>query len=112
MGLTRVGANGTVGQPVSPSLAKPHGVKRMRRSVRYALVLFAGFPALLGAQGFGIYEQGTCSMGPAPTPVPGPPPERLSISVSPADPPPRMGARAPTQTRRSDLWAHTTQRVQ
>src|SRR2546426_8043076 len=69
MGLTRVGANGTVGQPVSPSLAKPPGVKRMRRSVRYALVLFAGFPALLGAQGFGIYEQGTCSMGRAATPV-------------------------------------------
>src|SRR5438094_5574002 len=69
MGLTRVGANGTVGQPVSPSLAKPPGDKRMRRSVRYALVLFAGFPALLGAQGFGLYEQGACSMGRAGTGV-------------------------------------------
>src|SRR2546422_5213457 len=72
MGLTRVGANATVGQPVSPPLAKPPGDKRMRRSVRYALVLFAGFPALLGAQGFGIYEQGTCSMGRAGTGVAAP----------------------------------------
>src|SRR2546423_9747495 len=72
MGLTRVGANATVGQPVSPPLAKPPGDKRMRRSVRYALVLFAGFPALLGAQGFGIYEQGACSMGRAGTGVAAP----------------------------------------
>src|SRR5438046_8682677 len=72
MGLTRVGANATVGQPVSPSLPKPPGDKRMRRSVRYALVLFAGFPALLGAQGFGIYEQGACSMGRAGTGVAAP----------------------------------------
>src|SRR5947199_5486783 len=69
MGLTRIGANATLGQPVSPSLAKPPGDKRMRRSVRYALVLFAGFPALLGAQGFWIYEQGACSMGRAGTGV-------------------------------------------
>src|SRR6266480_2288443 len=69
MGLTRIGANATLGQPVSPSLAKPPGDKRMRRSVRYALVLFAGFPAVLGAQGFGIYEQGACSMGRAGNPA-------------------------------------------
>src|SRR2546428_5601270 len=62
MGLTRVRANATLCQPVSPSLVKPSGDKRMRRSVRYALCLFAGLPALLGAQGFGIYEQGACSM--------------------------------------------------
>src|SRR2546426_828854 len=84
MGLTRVGANGTVGQPVSPSLAKPPGVKRMRRSVRYALVLFAGFPALLGAQGFGIYEQGTCSMGRAGTGVAAPCTDGSAIFFSPA----------------------------
>ena len=35
----------------------------MRACVRYALVLFAAMPTLLGAQGFGIYEQGTCAMG-------------------------------------------------
>src|SRR5947208_11441262 len=84
MGLTRVGANGTVGEPVSPSLAKPPGDKRMRRSVRYALVLFAGFPALLGAQGFGIYEQGACSMGRAGTGVAAPCNDGSAIFFSPA----------------------------
>src|SRR5881396_2355830 len=84
MGLTRVGANGTVGQPVSPSLAKPPGDKRMRRSVRYALVLFAGFPALLGAQGFGIYEQGACSMGRAGTVVAAPCSDGSAIFFNPA----------------------------
>src|SRR5438034_3983783 len=84
MGLTRVGANATVGQPVSPSLAKPPGDKRMRRSVRYALVLFAGFPALLGAQGFGIYEQGACSMGRAGTGVAAPCSDASAIFFSPA----------------------------
>src|SRR5881398_3297801 len=84
MGLTRVGANGTVGEPVSPSLAKPPGDKRMRRSVRYALVLFAGFPALLGAQGFGIYEQGACSMGRAGTGVAAPCADGSAIFFNPA----------------------------
>src|SRR5437899_947395 len=84
MGLTRVGANATVGQPVSPSLAKPPGDKRMRRSVRYALVLFAGCPALLGAQGFGIYEQGACSMGRAGTGVAAPCSDGSAIFFNPA----------------------------
>lgn len=35
----------------------------MRACFRYALVLFTAGPTLLGAQGFGIYEQGTCAMG-------------------------------------------------
>ena len=35
----------------------------MRASVRYGLVLCTVVPTLLGAQGFGIYEQGTCAMG-------------------------------------------------
>jgi long-chain fatty acid transport protein len=35
----------------------------MRACVRYALVLCIAAPTLLGAQGFGIYEQGTCAMG-------------------------------------------------
>src|SRR3989449_2439915 len=84
MGLTRVGANATVGQPVSPSLAKPSGDKRMRRSVRYALVLCAGFPALLGAQGFGLYELGTCGMGRAGTGVATPCPDGSAIFFDPA----------------------------
>src|SRR2546428_13386838 len=95
MGLTRVGANATVGEPVSPSRAKPPGVKRMRRSVRYALVLFAGFPALLGARGFGIYEQGTCSMGRAGTGVAAPCSDGSAIFFSPAGLAGLTGGRAP-----------------
>lgn len=30
---------------------------------RFALMLFAGVPSLLAAQGFGVYEHGTCTMG-------------------------------------------------
>jgi len=56
----------------------------MRRSVRYALVLFAGFPALLGAQGFGIYEQGACSMGRAGTGVAAPCSDGSAIFFNPA----------------------------
>src|SRR3989475_7197397 len=63
MGLTRIGANATVGQPIPPPLQSHPETKRMRACVRYALVLCAGVPTLLGAQGFGIYEQGTCAMG-------------------------------------------------
>jgi long-chain fatty acid transport protein len=39
----------------------------MGRSLRYALFLFAAFPVALGAQGFGIFEQGACAMGRAGT---------------------------------------------
>jgi long-chain fatty acid transport protein len=56
----------------------------MRRSLRYALVLFAGFPALLGAQGFGIYEQGTCAMGRAGTGVAAPCSDGSAIFFNPA----------------------------
>src|SRR5205809_7631947 len=84
MGLTRVWANATLCQPVSPSLVKPSGDKRMRRSVRYALCLFAGLPALLGAQGFGIYEQGACSMGRAGTGVAAPCTDGSAIFFNPA----------------------------
>jgi long-chain fatty acid transport protein len=41
----------------------------MRRSVGYALWLVAGVPTLLAGQGFGIFEQGACSMGRAGTGV-------------------------------------------
>src|SRR5216684_7096700 len=84
MGLTRVGANATVGEPVPPSLVKPPGDKRMRRSLRYVLVLFAGFPALLGAQGFGLYEQGACAMGRAGTGVAAPCSDGSAIFFNPA----------------------------
>src|SRR2546430_8264250 len=84
MGLTRVWANATLCQPVSPSLVKPSGGKRMRRSVRYALCLFAGLPALLGAQGFGIYEQGACSMWRAGTGVAAPCTDGSAIFFNPA----------------------------
>src|SRR5256712_5690153 len=56
----------------------------MRRSVRYALCLFAGLPALLGAQGFGIYEQGACSMGRAGTGVAVPCTDGSAIFFNPA----------------------------
>src|SRR5713226_10534643 len=84
MGLTRIRANATVGLPVPPSLVKPPGDKRIQRLVRYALVLFAGFPALLGAQGFGIYEQGTCAMGRAGTGVAAPCSDGSAIFFNPA----------------------------
>lgn len=41
----------------------------MRRYVGYALWLCAGMPTLLAGQGFGIFEQGACSMGRAGTGV-------------------------------------------
>jgi long-chain fatty acid transport protein len=57
----------------------------MRRSVgRYALLLLAGFPALLGAQGFGIYEQGACAMGRAGTGVAAPCADGSAIFFNPA----------------------------
>ncbi len=56
----------------------------MQRLVRYVLVLFAGLPALLPAQGFGIYEQGTCAMGRAGTGVAAPCADGSAIFFNPA----------------------------
>ena len=56
----------------------------MRRFLRYVLVLFAACPALLGAQGFGIYEQGTCAMGRAGTGVAAPCADGSAIFFNPA----------------------------
>jgi long-chain fatty acid transport protein len=56
----------------------------MHRSVRYALTLCIGIPALLGAQGFGIYEQGACSMGRAGTGVAAPCADGSAIFFNPA----------------------------
>ncbi len=56
----------------------------MQRLLRYVLVLFAGLPALLPAQGFGIYEQGTCAMGRAGTGVAAPCADGSAIFFNPA----------------------------
>jgi long-chain fatty acid transport protein len=56
----------------------------MRRFVRHVLFLLAGFPPLLGAQGFGIYEQGACSMGRAGTGVAAPCSDGSAIFFNPA----------------------------
>src|SRR5213594_2622731 len=84
MGLTRIRANATLYQPIPPPVPKPSGDIRMRRSAGYALFVFAGFPALLGAQGFGIYEQGTCSMGRAGTGVAAPCADGSAMFFNPA----------------------------
>ena len=44
----------------------------MRLSVGYALSVLVGAPAVLGAQGFGIYELGSCGMARAGTGVAAP----------------------------------------
>src|SRR6266511_858142 len=84
MGLTRIGANATVGQPIPPPLQSHPETKRMRACVRYAMVLCAGVPTLIGAQGFGIYEQGTCAMGRAGTGVAAPCNDGSAIFFNPA----------------------------
>ena len=56
----------------------------MRACVWYALVLFAGVPTLLSAQGFGIYEQGTCAMGRAGTGVAAPCSDGSAMFFNPA----------------------------
>ena len=56
----------------------------MRACVRYALVLFTAAPTLLGAQGFGIYEQGTCAMGRAGAGVAAPCSDGSALFFNPA----------------------------
>src|SRR5947199_10663020 len=66
----------------------PHsasGDSCMRRYALSALWLsFAGVPGLLAAQGFGIYEQGTCAMGRAGTGVAAPCPDGSALFFNPA----------------------------
>src|SRR5256885_216973 len=66
----------------------PHsasGDNCMRRFVLSALCLsFAAVPGLLAAQGFGIYEQGTCSMGRAGTGVAAPCADGSALFFNPA----------------------------
>src|SRR4029077_18397525 len=56
----------------------------MRACVRDALVLFTARPTLLGAQGFGIYEQGTCAMGRAGAGVAAPCSDGSALFFNPA----------------------------
>lgn len=56
----------------------------MRQSVRFALSLLIGAPAVLGAQGFGIYELGACGMARAGTGVAAPCPDGSAIFFNPA----------------------------
>src|SRR5947208_16882749 len=67
----------------------PHsasGDNCMRRYALSALWLsFAGVPGLLAAQGFGIYEQGTCAMGRAGAGVAAPCPDGSAMFFNPAD---------------------------
>ncbi len=56
----------------------------MQRFGKCAWLLIAAFPALLSAQGFGIYEQGTCTMGRAGTAAAAPCPDGSAIFFNPA----------------------------
>lgn len=56
----------------------------MRLSVGYALSVLIGVPAVLGAQGFGIYELGACGMARAGTGVAAPCPDGSAIFFNPA----------------------------
>jgi long-chain fatty acid transport protein len=56
----------------------------MRRYTLFALCALAGVPAGLRAQGFGIYELGSCSMGRAGTGVATPCPDGSAIFFNPA----------------------------
>ena len=56
----------------------------MRRFTWSALYLLIGLPTALAAQGFGIYEQGTCSMGRAGTGVAAPCADGSAMFFNPA----------------------------
>jgi long-chain fatty acid transport protein len=56
----------------------------MRRYTLFVLCVLAGLPAALRAQGFGIYELGSCGMGRAGTGVATPCPDGSAIFFNPA----------------------------
>lgn len=56
----------------------------MQRFAKCAWLVIVGFPALLSAQGFGIYEQSTCAMGRAGTAAAAPCPDASAIFFNPA----------------------------
>src|SRR5260370_36202087 len=84
MGLTGCRADGPLCQPSRPSPSKPSGDTRMRRGARYGVWWGRGAPAVLGAQGSGIYEQGTCAMGGAGTGVAAPCADGSAMFFNPA----------------------------
>jgi long-chain fatty acid transport protein len=51
---------------------------------RFAVLLFAGVPSLLAAQGFGIYEHNTCAMGRAGVTAAGPCADGSAVFFNPA----------------------------
>ncbi|HKC40645.1 MAG TPA: hypothetical protein VKC15_13965, partial [Gemmatimonadales bacterium] len=51
---------------------------------RFALLLCAGFPSLVAAQGFGVYEHNTCAMGRAGVAAASPCADGSAIFFSPA----------------------------
>jgi len=51
---------------------------------RWALLLAAAVPAIVGAQGFGVYEHGTCTMARAGTAAASPCPDGSAIFFNPA----------------------------
>src|SRR3989441_2970007 len=86
MGLTMIRGNATVSRPDSPSSSiRPRGEHVMRR---FALLLLAGAPSLVSApllgQGFGVYEQNTCTMGRAGVAAARPCADGSAIFFSPA----------------------------
>src|SRR5882672_405822 len=56
----------------------------MQRFGKCAWLLIVGFPALLSAQGFGIYEQNTCTMARGGTAAAAPCPDGSAIFFNPA----------------------------
>jgi len=56
----------------------------MRRNAWYALVLCLGFPALVSAQGFGIYEHNSCTMARGGAAAASPCPDGSAIFFNPA----------------------------
>src|SRR5260370_33759968 len=62
----------------------PPETNRMRRYTLFALCALAGVPAGLRAQGFGIYELGSCGMARAGTGVATPCPDGSAIFFNPA----------------------------
>src|SRR5713226_7581982 len=62
----------------------PPETNRMRRYTLFVLCVLAGVPAGLRAQGFGIYELGSCGMARAGTGVATPCPDGSAIFFNPA----------------------------
>src|SRR5260370_31941681 len=62
----------------------PPETNRMGRYTPFVLCVLAGLPAALRAQGFGIYELGSCGMGRAGTGVATPCPDGSAIFFNPA----------------------------